>query len=90
MEEVSTFEKGNVSNSENLMESNATKSQLDDKLDVVETQNNLKVDAKVKTDLTAKRVTVTKNVVAVCVKKSVADGTVAKEPDPNANAVAAK
>ena len=51
--------------------------------------NNLEVNAKVKTDLTAKRVTVAKNVVAVCVKKSVADGTVAKEPDPDANAVVA-
>ena len=71
------------------MESNATKSQFDDKLDVVETQNNLEVVAKVKTVLTAKRVTVAKNMVAVCVKKSVADGTVAKEPDPDANAVVA-
>ena len=69
------------------MESNATKSQLDDKLNVVETQNNLEVDAKVKTDLTAKRVTVAKNVVAVFVKKSVADGTAAKEPDPDTNSV---
>ena len=51
------------------MESNATKSQLDDKLDVVETQNNIEVDAKVKTDLTDKRVSVAKNVVSVCVKK---------------------
>ena len=69
VEEVSSFEKANVSNSENLIKSNATKSQLDDKLKVVETQNNLEVNAKVKTDLTAKRVAVAKNVVSVCVKK---------------------